>query len=82
MVASVFSRLLVGRGRVTAIRAIATLGVAPLFSRQPALKCDERPRFVNTPYATKHLLLSPRTINQFATGSLAGKSRRVGPPLS
>ncbi|KAL2107437.1 hypothetical protein VUR80DRAFT_5245 [Thermomyces stellatus] len=70
--ASVFPKLLVGRGQATAIRAISTLNVALLFSRRQALRCDERPRSVNTSYAMKHLLVSPRTINQFATGSLAG----------
>ena len=73
--ASMFWRLPVGRaGRTTAIRAISTLGVAPMLLRRQTLKCDERPRTtMDAPFTRRHLPVSPRTINQFATCSLAGK---------
>ena len=75
---SMFSKTLAGRGRTSVIRAISSVGATSFFLRQQALKCDESPQFVSTSYAKKHHLVSPRTISQLATGSLAGKPGHRG----
>lgn len=73
--ASMFSRLAAGgAGRTTALRAISVLAVTPLISRRHVVRCDDAPRTsIHTSFARRHLPLNPSTVNQVATGSLAGR---------